>query len=294
MARIKTEAPHYKLKKSHKIGVSIFLIVKIMLIIAVIYLAQTLISLKYELKNEINQSHSQLQTKILENQQQTQGQINELRNSLLSTKSTLTQEISQLKADANNDFSGVISDVIKGVVSVGTDVSQGSGFIISENGYIITNAHVLYDAHYVKVLTYESTQWTNAELIGYNEVIDIAILKIPGQHDKLAFGDSSTLKVGEKAIALGNPLGLSFSVTEGIISALNREGPNNLPVYIQIDVPLNSGNSGGPLVSKNGEVIGINNFKVSGGENIGFALESDTAVETINNIFKSQNVSIRV
>ena len=85
-------------------------------------------------------------------------------------------------------------------------------------------------------------------------------------------------------IAIGNPLGLSFTATEGIISSRDRLGENNLPYYFQIDVPLNPGNSGGPLINTEGNVIGINNFKVSGAENIGFALEINAAKDTINQV----------
>ena len=113
-------------------------------------------------------------------------------------------------------------------------------------------------------------------------------------YNYLKFDDSSKLQVGEKTIAIGNPLGLSFSVSEGIISALKREGPNNIPAYIQIDVPLNRGNSGGPLINKNGKVIGINNFKLQNSENLGFSLESNYAVEAINKIFSENNLTIRI
>ena len=99
------------------------------------------------------------------------------------------------------------------------------------------------------------------------------------------FGDSDDVQVGEKVIAIGNPLGLSFTVTGGIISAVDRIGPNGLDVYIQTDAALNPGNSGGPLINKEGKVIGINNFKAGGeSENIGFALESNYIIDAVNDI----------
>ncbi len=276
-------------------GFSIVFIVKIALIIAIIYLAITLIDVKNELKGDIQNTQKVLEDKINENQQNTQSQINEISTSLLNTKNDLSDEITKLKADTSSDFSAVIQDVIPGVVSVGTDISQGSGFIISSDGYVITNAHVLSGGKLIRVLTYEGQNWIPGELVGYDETMDIAIIKIPDKnYDSLEFEDSSKLQVGEKAIAIGNPLGLSFSVSEGIISALKREGPNNVPAYIQIDVPLNRGNSGGPLVSKRGKVIGINNFKLQNSENLGFALESDFAVESINTIFSTNNLTIRI
>ena len=100
--------------------------------------------------------------------------------------------------------------------------------------------------------------------------------------------DSDDVVVGEKVIAIGNPLGLSYTVTEGIVSAVNREGPNGLKDYIQTDVTLNPGNSGGPLINRDGEVIGVANFKVGGAEALGFALESNVVRETVNRIANAQ------
>ena len=97
--------------------------------------------------------------------------------------------------------------------------------------------------------------------------------------------------MGEKVIALGNPAGLSFTVTEGIVSAVHRAGPNDLNIYLQTDVPINPGNSGGPLVNANSQILGINNFKVGGFESLGFAIESNTvkqAAEQIINAYKEK------
>ena len=113
--------------------------------------------------------------------------------------------------------------------------------------------------------------------------MDVALLKIEGDYNSLIFDDSDDVRIGEKGIAIGNPLGLSFSVSEGIVSALNREGSNGLKIYIQTDASLNPGNSGGPLIGTDGKVIGINNFKARG-ENLGFALESDYIKQSVNEI----------
>ena len=121
-------------------------------------------------------------------------------------------------------------------------------------------------------------------LIGYDDNIDLALLKISGDCDKLSLGDSDKVQVGEKVIAIGNPLGLQFSVSQGIVSAIHREGPNGLDAYIQTDTPLNPGNSGGPLIDQNGRVIGINNFKIGDSESLGFALESNYIKSTVNDI----------
>ncbi|MEK6845094.1 MAG: trypsin-like peptidase domain-containing protein, partial [Nanoarchaeota archaeon] len=89
---------------------------------------------------------------------------------------------------------------------------------------------------------------------------------------------------GERVIAIGNPLGLQFSVTEGIVSGIHRPGINELEAYVQTDAALNPGNSGGPLINKNGKVIGINNFKIGSGESLGFALESNYIKDAVNAI----------
>ena len=123
-----------------------------------------------------------------------------------------------------------------------------------------------------------------AQLIGSDANADIAVLKISGTISAFDLADSDEVQIGEKVIAIGNPLGLSFTVTEGIVSALHREGPNGLDSYIQTDVTLNPGNSGGPLVNKDGHVIAMANFKVGGAEALGFGLESNTLRKTTNEI----------
>lgn len=203
-------------------------------------------------------------------------------NTLTASQSSFQQQISQIKASASSDFSGIIESSVKGVVTIKTDVAQGTGFIIREDGFVVTNAHVLSGAHYANLYTYDNSKYP-ADLIDYDLDIDIAILKIEGSFNKLTLGNSNNVKVGEKVIAIGNPLGLSFSATEGIISATDREGSNGKPYYFQTDAALNPGNSGGPLIDKSGEVIGINNFKAAG-ENLGFALESNYIKETVNQI----------
>ena len=227
----------------------------------------------------------------------TQNDINTLTKSLIQTKETLEEtinlldiklgsideEVDLLRASAGEDFSGIIEDVIKSVVTIRTDVGQGTGFLISGGGYLITNAHVLVGAHEIKAITYDQ-KIIDADFIGYNGDLDIALLKIPGIYEELKLSDSDEVQIGEKVIAIGNPLGLQFSVSEGIVSAIHRPGINGIEAYIQTDAALNPGNSGGPLINKQGYVIGINNFKIGGGESLGFALESNYIKDAINGI----------
>lgn len=261
---------------------TLFVVVLLLLItqtLAIFYFYDMLNSMRLEL----NSTRSGLQENINLNYLQTQNQIDQLRSNLLSTQEDFSSQINQLKASASADFSGIIEEAVKSVVSIKTDVAQGSGFIITSDGYIVTNAHVLQGAHYAKALTSDN-ELIDAEPIGLDPSADVALLKIFGSYKALDFGDSDDVRVGEKVIAVGNPYGLSFTVTEGIVSAVKRKGMNNIEAYIQTDVALNPGNSGGPLIDINGEVIGINNFKVSGGESLGFALESNYAKAVINNI----------
>ena len=189
----------------------------------------------------------------------------------------LKDEISTIQVESS-DFSAIIDEVIQSVVSVGTNKGQGSGVVIDSNGFIVTNYHVIEDASIIRVLAYDNKVY-DAALIGYNTATDIAVLKVNAKLVALRFGDSDDVKVGERVIALGNPAGLSFTVTEGIVSAVHRTGPSGLNIYLQTDVPINPGNSGGPLVNANSRIVGINNFKVSGFEGLGFAIESNVVEE---------------
>ena len=281
--------------KKHHIALAIWIIIfKIMVISSLIYIAYILVEIRVDLEST-RENQIQIEEQMDLNQQSVQSQINEISSSLLTVRKDFDEEISEIKASSSSDFSLIIEDIIPSIVSVGTDISQGSGFIITDEGHVITNAHVLEGARYAKVLLYGSNEWVLTELIGYDLDLDIAILKIQGSgYDFLEFDDSDDVRVGEKVIALGNPLGLSFSVTEGIVSGLHREGPNELLAYVQVDVPLNQGNSGGPLVNKRGKVIGINNFKIQNSENLGFALESNYAIDGINNIFTKINNTINL
>lgn len=170
-----------------------------------------------------------------------------------------------------------------------TSTSTGSGVIISEDGYILTNNHVVSstnsnsfyysigEATSVQVFLYNDETPYEAKIIGTDEKTDLAVLKIEKSGLKAAsLGDSSSIKVGEFAMAVGSPIGLQSTVTCGIISALDRniQAENTTYHVIQTDAAINSGNSGGALVNSKGEVIGINTLKVnsSGVEGIGFAI----------------------
>lgn len=218
---------------------------------------------------------------------ETQSKLGQLTESFLDIEKNFNTEINtikaNLKAKTSADFSSVIENSVDSVVSIMTNAGQGTGFIISEDGYVVTNAHVLSGATYANALTADRER-KSLTLVGYNTDLDIALLKMDGNFKGIEFETTENVRIGEKVIAIGNPLGLSFSVSEGIVSGKNRVGENKLPAYIQTDAALNPGNSGGPLINAAGKVIGINNFKISGGENLGFALESDYIIQGVNTI----------
>ena len=175
--------------------------------------------------------------------------------------------------------------------------SLGSGFIISTDGYIVTNNHVVEGADSIVVTLQSSTNHTdtlNAVIIGTDADTDLALLKV--ETDKalpiLTFGDSDALEVGEWVFAIGNPFGLSHSVTAGILSAKGRDihaGP--FDNFLQTDASINPGNSGGPLLNLKGEVIGINTAIVATGQGIGFAIPSSLARRIVEELKTGKPVS---
>ena len=156
--------------------------------------------------------------------------------------------------------------------------SLGSGFIISEDGYILTNNHVIEGADEIKVILDNDKRY-DAKLIGRDAKTDIALIKIEEKGLTFApLGDSSALQVGDWVMAIGNPFGLSHTVTAGIVSAMGRIiGSGPYDNFIQTDASINFGNSGGPLSNLKGEVIGINSQIVAGGQGIGFAIPINMA-----------------
>ncbi len=220
---------------------------------------------------------------------QNQQEINALSSLIDQIEQQSNIRLNELKEDLKNiriksaDFSAIVDEVLQSVVSVSTNLGQGSGAIIDARGYAVTNVHVISGASAIRVTTYSGKTYNVNAIIGYDETADIAVLKFDAVNLKaLKFGNSDDVKVGEKVIAAGNPAGLSFTVTEGIVSAF-RTASSGVK-YIQTDVPINPGNSGGPLINTKGEIIGINNFKVGGFESLGFAIASNEANKAVSKI----------
>jgi serine protease Do len=174
----------------------------------------------------------------------------------------------------------------------------GSGFIISSDGFIITNHHVVASAERITVTLTDRREYL-AEIIGSDELSDVALIKIDAQDLRsVRFGDSERVRVGEWVLAIGSPFGLEFSAAAGIVSAKSRNvpsrGPANYVSFIQTDVAINQGNSGGPLFNLQGEVIGINSQILSstGGSNgISFAIPSNMALNVVEQLRETGTVS---
>ena len=231
-----------------------------------------------------------------------------------STKPTDLIQTEDSPAPAENKVSAqglslqeIYKNAISSVVSIGCSYrggsSTGTGVIVSENGYIVTNCHVVEDADTISVLFHDD-RTLEAKLVGLDAVSDLAVLWVEAENLTPAkLGDSSSLQVGDAVVAIGDPLGLELrgTMTDGIVSAINRdvEVGGRIMNLIQTNAALNSGNSGGPLLNCYGQVIGINTMKmgdsmsVAGVEGLGFAIPSNTVTEIVNQIISQGYVSGR-
>jgi len=173
------------------------------------------------------------------------------------------------------------------------DKSLGSGFIISRDGYIVTNDHVVRDAESIRVKLSNDKVY-DARIVGGDPKTDIAVIKISAANLPTAvLADSDRLEVGQWAIAIGNPFGLERSMTVGIISATGRSnvGIESIEDFIQTDASINPGNSGGPLLNIHGEVVGINTAIVAAGQGIGFAIPTNMAKPIVTQLIEKGSVT---
>ena len=205
----------------------------------------------------------------------------------LSTKKSLT--LVELFEKSESGVVRIDVDNINSFQEAGTTL--GSGFVFDDSGHIITNAHVIDGASNITITFLDGSQY-HAQMVGSDKFTDIAVIKVaekPRYLHPLQIGDSSTLKVGEQVAAIGNPFGLSGSMTSGIVSQIGRLLPSqdtgfSIPNVIQTDAAINPGNSGGPLLNMNGQVMGINTAIQSGtgqSAGIGFAVPSNTISKVV-------------
>ena len=221
---------------------------------------------------------------------QMQNQIDEINNAIIAESKTLS-------------LIEIFEKAEPGVVRVNTQNNQtenetggvGSGFVFDKKGHIITNAHVIDDATKT-IVTFLDGRSYNAEIVGVDESTDIGVIKVSADLKllhPLSLGDSANLKVGETITAIGNPFGLSGSMTSGIISQMGRLLPSDsgfsIPDVIQTDAAINPGNSGGPLLNMRGEIIGINTaIQSTTGEftGVGFAIPSQTVAKIVPTLIR--------
>ncbi|OGO87003.1 MAG: hypothetical protein A2Y15_07485 [Clostridiales bacterium GWF2_36_10] len=198
--------------------------------------------------------------------------------------------------ETTSDLTVLYNKIKNSCVSIQTDVALGSGFVVTEDGYVITNHHVINDAKEITVVFYDNTKYT-AELIGSDEVRDIAVLKIEGEFTPIEIGDSDSVEIGERVVAVGTPYNIKLAGTmnEGIISGIAREievtnetgAVVKTMTLLQTDTSINPGNSGGPLINMAGQVIGINTMKLMNEyEGLGFAIPIKNAIAIANTLIE--------
>jgi S1-C subfamily serine protease len=226
-------------------------------------------------------------------------QMDDRLNSLEDDFSDLRDRQQVVYVNGSGDERALISlyqEVEASTVSIdasGNEASQGSGFVYSSNGHIITNNHVIEDANRIDVIFSDGSR-KRAQVVGTDVYNDIAVLKVDKKNLRpLEMANSSEVMRGQTAVAVGNPFGLSGTMTSGIVSAKNRnirtEGGFSIPDVIQTDAAINPGNSGGPLMNIDGEVIGVNTaIQSSTGSfnGVGFAVSSNTVQRVADNIIE--------
>lgn len=230
---------------------------------------------------------------------------------LESSRQTSALDVSYVNSGEQMTAAEVYAQNVNSTVGITTSITtnyfgyqtetpaSGSGFIFTDDGYILTNYHVVENSSSIKVTTYDGTEY-DATLVGYDESNDVAVLKIDATGlTPVVLGDSDQLNVGDSVIAIGNPLGeLTFSLTSGAVSALDREvtfSTGTTMRLIQTDCAINAGNSGGALFNLYGEVIGITNAKYSGSgsgssasiDNIGFAIPINQVRSIVESIIEN-------
>lgn len=216
---------------------------------------------------------------------------------------TTPPAVENIPQEGGLSLQAIYRKAIDSVVSISCDIGTGTGVVLSEDGYIITNCHVVEGASSIQVLFSNDTALA-AQLVGLDAISDLALLRVQAEDLTPAeFGDSSSLQVGDSVVAIGDPLGTTLrgTMTDGIVSAINRDilTGGRVMTLIQTNAALNSGNSGGPLLNCYGQVIGINTMKIgdnvslSGVEGLGFAIPTTTVKDIIDQLLAQGYVSGR-
>ena len=250
-------------------------------------------------ESTVNQTTTEKQTETT-TKTETTTQNNDNKDNISSGTITSSDDKPSLEITfaANEIYKYNVDSVVGIEVKSAYSTGYGTGFIVSEEGYIVTNYHVVENASSVKVTLYDESQYT-AKVIGYEESNDLAVIKIEpeGQIESLIYGKSSDLSVGDDVYVIGNPLGdLTFTLTKGVVSALNRlidTGSGYNINMFQTDAAINSGNSGGPVFDKHGFVVGIASAKYASSsiEGLCFCVPIDDVRSMIDEIINKGYVS---
>ncbi len=289
---------------------------KYIITLLILIMSTTIISCNSLRSNDENKDNEKQQLQDIEENKQLLNEISSIRNELQTLKKSIDNETNR-----NNDTSSIstsnvlpsIANMVEvarpGVVSIVISSTQntffgrqdsdgaGSGIIISEDGYILTNSHVVDLANTITVSFHDETQ-SEAELIGQDPLTDLAVIKVDKSGlTPLSISPNNNLRVGDWVVAIGNAIGLEGepTVTLGIVSALERElaiDSTYLTELIQTDAVINPGNSGGPLLNLNGDVVGINTIKYveTSTDGIGFAISSETADTIMQQLIQNGKV----
>ena len=191
---------------------------------------------------------------------------------------------------SSNSYNDIYKSVKDSVVTINTDRGRGSGVIITDQGHIVTNEHVIKGAKNIRIITSDNISYP-ANVVGVDRITDIALLKSSYIGRALTFSDSSKVKIGDIVLAIGNPFGVGQTLTQGIISRTNSGHitANPLDEFLQSDAAINPGNSGGAMVNLSGDLIGINTMNVSiggGSDGIGVAVPSNLVRKIAEQIIK--------
>jgi S1-C subfamily serine protease len=259
------------------------------------------------LRRDLEAANNNLRSEMQNNNYQSLNRDTMLSDSIQKISNHSLTELSgfqkQLKTvqDASTDFSPIIPKAINAVVTIGKKeqgffVTAGSGVIINANGYIVTNYHVIDQLQQIMVQTHDGNAYT-ATVVGKDAKWDVAVIKLVANNTDftyLEWADSDAATVGEHVIAVGNPVGLESTVTEGIISNTKRLIPGEMQIYyLQTDVAINAGNSGGPLIDKDGNILGIATMKYSktGFEGLSFALRSNDVKGVVLKMLQNEKMT---
>ena len=234
------------------------------------------------LEEQLGESITNVQSDLLRTKSETNqafesitGRIVQVESESSAALTELEKRISRMQV-SSQDFSALIPSIMPSVVVIRTDISSGSGFVIDAKdgkSYVVTNEHVVRNAESITVYTWDR-ETLSAQLLSSDATVDLAVLSVEAEANLPTLRFENRVELGERVIAIGSPGGLDFTVTEGIVSGVRDSSG---VAYVQHDVPVNPGNSGGPLVNAQGRVIGVNTMKIKDLEGIGFSIATSSA-----------------